>query len=729
MTTIVLDVTGMHCASCVARVESAILAVDGVSEAHVNLATNQATVYCADDAVKADKADELVAAATTSGYPATIVPSAGPHPANPHERELYGWNCRLFVGVIFLVPLVIIHYVLPLAPMTLDWLTFALATPVQLFVGGPYFRNAWKRMRHFSVNMDTLVALGTGVAYGHGVVGLMLGTSVMTMVDASMILTFITLGKVLETRARGRASQAIFRLMDLTPDVAIVLRDGQPQRVYPSMIRVDENILVRPGDRVPLDARVVSGESEVDESWLTGESLPVEKRPGDMVLAGTINGQGSLTAIVIRVAGGTALDRVIDLVRHAQESKTDVQRLADRVVAWFVPIVLAIAGITLTTWWLFMADWRFGLSCAVAVLVVACPCALGLATPMAVIVGTGRGAEAGILIKDATVLEIAGQLDTVMLDKTGTITTGKPQIVDVCPVEGLTIDELLAVSAAVEQLSSHPLAIAVIDKAEELGLELPPASELSVAPGGGIKAICQGRQVLVGNDRLLDQFHITIPADVRSSVRQSRDDGRQALLVAFEDEFVGTLIAEDTVAPNARQAVEQLKNLGLRVIMLSGDKRTTAERIAAAVGIQEVIAEVLPEEKGQHVQRMREQGYTVAMVGDGINDAPALATANLGIALGTGADVAIEAADVVLVQHDLRAVATAIRLSRETLRTIRQNLFWAFAYNVLLLPMATGMFVPWLGFRIPPALAAVAMAASSVSVVTNSLLLQLRRVA
>ena len=376
-----------------------------------------------------------------------------------------------------------------------------------------------------------------------------------------------------------------------------------------------------------------------------------------------------------------------------------------------------------------MSDWRLGLSCAVAVLVVACPCALGLATPMAVIVGTGRGAELGILIKDAKVLEIAGQLDTVVLDKTGTITEGTPRIVDVHPAEGVTAHELLATSAAVEHLSSHPLASAVIHKAQELGLELPPATELSIEPGGGIKAICQGRQVLVGNERLLDQFQIELPGDTRLFVRDSRDEGRQVLLVAIGEKFAGTLIAEDSVTPNASQAVEELKQLGLRVVMLSGDKRTTAERIAATVGIQEVIAEVLPEDKAGHVVRMREDGYTVAMVGDGINDAPALATAHLGIALGTGADVAIEAADVVLVHHDLRAVAKAIRLSRQTLRTIRQNLFWAFAYNVLLLPLATGMFMPWMGFRIPPALAAVAMAASSVSVVTNSLLLRLRRIA
>ncbi|MDP6468365.1 MAG: heavy metal translocating P-type ATPase [Pirellulaceae bacterium] len=727
MTTIVLEIAGMHCASCVARVESALLSVGGVAEAHVNLATNQATIYYTADAIDAD---DLVAAAAKSGYPATITADrrAGPH-SERHQREMRGWYCRMIVGVALLVPLVILHYFATPAPATLAWWTFALSTPVQLYVGWPYFLGAWERARHLSVNMDTLVALGTGVAYGHGVAGLILGTSVMTLVDATMILTFITLGKYLESRARGRASRAIFRLMDLTPDEAIVLRDGQLQTVSSTDIRIDEEIFIRPGDRVPVDANVVTGESEVDESWLTGESLPVNKRPGDVVLAGTINGQGSLTATVTQVTGSTALDRVIDLVRRAQESKADVQRLADRVVSWFVPVVLATAAITLTVWWLFAADWRFGLSCAVAVLVVACPCALGLATPMAVIVGTGRGAEAGILIKDARVLEIAGQLDTVVLDKTGTITSGRPQIVDTRPAEGTTVNELLAISAAVEHLSSHPLALAVVNRAEELGLELPSASALSVAPGAGIKAMCQGRQILVGNDRLLDQFQVALPADTRLFANRSRGEGRQALMVAIGGKFAGTLIAEDTVTPNACQAVRQLKQLGLRVVMLSGDKRATAERIAADVGIGEVIAEVLPEDKEQHVRRMREQGCTVAMVGDGINDAPALATADLGIALGTGADVAIETADVVLVQHDLLAVANAIRLSRQTLRTIRQNLFWAFAYNLLLVPLATGMFVPWLGFRVPPALAALAMAASSVSVVTNSLLLRLRRVA
>ncbi len=722
MSTIHLNVDGMHCASCVARVESALMSVDDVVEAHVNLATNQATVQCARDSVNVQ---QLLSAVTGAGYPAAqIDTNPGERDDRRHHQQVRYWLQRVAIGVVCLVPLIWLHHLVRPGPTALAWWTFLLATPVQIFVGWPYFRGAWERLRHGSVNMDSLVALGTGVAYLHGVAGLMQGTSVMSLVDAAMILSFISLGKYLEARARGRASQAIYRLLDLTPDEAMVVRSGQTVVVRPEDVRVGEQIVVRPGDRVPLDATIVTGQSEADESWLTGESLPVAKRPGSPLLAGTINGQGALTATVTQTAGSTTLDRVIELVRRAQESKADVQRLADQVVGWFVPVVLALAVSTLAAWWVVAADWRFGLSCAVAVLVVACPCALGLATPMAVIVGTGRGAEAGILIKDARVLEIAGRLDTVILDKTGTITTGAPHIAETLPADHVSEDDLLATAAAVEQLSSHPLAAAVVRLAEARGLAWQPATNMQVIPGAGIRADYDGRQILLGNDDLFERFDVAVPHAVSAVARHHREAGRQALSVAIDDAYAGTLIAEDTITSHADQAIAALTGLGLRVLMLSGDRRATAERIAAAVGINEVIAEVLPEDKEGHVRHLREQGRVVAMVGDGINDAPALATADLGIALGTGADVAIETADMVLVEHDLRAVAAAICLARRTLRTIRQNLFWAFAYNVLLLPLAAGALVPWFGVRVPPSLAAAAMAASSVSVVMNSLRLR-----
>ncbi len=724
MATIELDVGGMHCTSCVARVEAALAGVAGVDEAHVNLATQQATVEGEGGPLVAA---DLITAVVDAGYTATLVGkhATGDHEAVQHDEQRR-WRRRLIAGLACLIPLVILHHVLRVEPGRLGWWTLALATPVQAYVGWPYLRGAWDRLRHRSVNMDTLVALGTSVAFAHGLAGLIGGSSSMALVDAAMILTFITAGKYLESRARGRASRAIFRLLDLTPDEATVVRDGQAETVRPDDVHIGEQIVVRPGDRVPLDAQVITGESEVDESWLTGESLPVGKQPGSQLLAGTINGPGSLTATVTQAAGSTALDRVIALVRHAQESKTDVQRLADHVVSWFVPMVLTISLATLAGWAVLAADWRFGLSCAVAVLVVACPCALGLATPMAVIVGTGRGAERGILIKDAKVLETAGRLDTVVLDKTGTITTGAPRVVAVEPIGTMTPDELLRACAAIEQLSGHPLAQAVVNRAREQELVWQPATELDVVEGAGVAGRAAGQRILIGNEQLLNQAEISLPADRQQQSAGQRAAGRQTVWVAIDGTLAGSLLVEDTIASNAGEAVARLQELGLNVRMLSGDRHDAAQRVAAEVGIGEVIAEVLPQDKAREIVELQKAGRRVAMVGDGINDAPALATADLGIALGTGADVAIETADMVLVQHDLSAVATAIQLARKTLGTIKQNLFWAFAYNVLLLPLAAGILVPWLGIRVPPPLAAAAMAASSVSVVLNSLLLRVR---
>ena len=526
-----------------------------------------------------------------------------------------------------------------------------------------------------------------------------------------------------------------------------------------------ETIVVRPGEKVPLDARVVSGASSVDQSWLTGESIPVQKQPGDEILAGTLNGQGSLTAEVLRAAGQTALDQVIELVRRAQESKTDLGRLADQVVAWFVPAVLAIAAISLLAWGLVAGNWTMAVEATVAVLVVACPCAVGLATPAAVLVGSGRGAEQGILIKEARALETAGRLTTVVLDKTGTVTQGRPKVTAVYPAAGVPPEELLAVAAAAERLSQHPLAEAVVAEAEARGIPVVQADDLEVIPGQGIRVRLGQRQIFVGTEQLLASQGIQIndvPGDGTSPVSPgghagsqgtNRDDlpqdsltptlsrrergaedraarlrgeGQTLLWVAADQRVLGLLCLADPVSPHSREAVQQLKAMGLAVQLLSGDHRSAAEAVARQVGIETVVAEVRPDEKQQVVRRLQQAGQVVAMVGDGINDAPALAAADLGIAIGRGSDVAIEAADVVLVGADLRGVARAIALSRATLRTIRQNLAWAFGYNLLLIPLAAGVLAP-IGIHLPPAAAAAAMAASSVSVVTNSLLLRRRK--
>ena len=732
-----LDVEGMHCAACAGRVEKALSRLSGVVAARVNLVTNQASVEYRPGEVGPE---ELVAAVAAGGYSASLVQDDeqfGSSLVEREAREASAWRRRLIVGVVLLGPLVWLTHFGGLAGRTLVWWQFALATPLQLYVGWPYFVGAWQRLRHGSANMDSLIALGTGTAYVAGLAELVRQVTAvettahagaMYFADAGMILTFITLGKLLEVKAKGRASRAIRKLLDLTSPEATVVRDDAPQRVPLRAVMVGETILVRPGEKVPLDAEVVSGTSSVDQSWLTGESIPVEKRPGDEILAGTINGQGGLTAKVLRPAGQTALAQVIELVRHAQESKPKVGRMADRVVAWFVPAVLLIAISALLAWGLVAGDWPLALACMVAVLVVACPCALGLATPTAVLVGSGRGAESGILIKEAEALETAGQLTTVVLDKTGTVTLGRPSVVAVEPAEDVDPEQLLVYAAAAERLSQHPLGAAVVAEAEARGLEIPAVEDLQVVPGGGVQARCDGRTILVGNERLMRESWIDLDAQ-REVVRAMRMRGQTPLWVALDGRRLGVVAVADPVAPHSREGVERLKALGLEVQLLSGDNEIAAKAVAAEVGIEAVTADVLPDQKQEVVRRLQESGKVVAMVGDGINDAPALAAADLGIAIGSGSDVAIEAADVVLVSQDLRAVAQAVALSRATLRTIRQNLVWALLYNALLLPFAAGVLIPILGpqFHLPPAAAAAAMAASSVSVVTNSLLLRARK--
>ena len=733
---ILLDVEGMHCAGCVSRVEGVIRAVDGVSRVRVNLVTNQASV----DFNPAEASqDDLIAAIGQGGYSATVAQEArrGAGPFERQRAEALRWRRRLAVGLGLLLPLVWVTYLGGLSGAALLWSQLLLATPLQLYVGWPYFTGVWQRLRHGSTNMDTLIALGTGAAYLAGVVEFLRGITAtspqsipsmgaMYFVDAGMILAFITLGKFLEAKAKGRASDAIRKLLDLAPAEANAVRDGRTQSVAVDEVVVGETILVRPGEKVPLDGQVLSGSSAVDQSWLTGESIPVDKQSDDEVLAGTLNGQGALTIRVTRSADQTALAQVIELVRHAQESKTEVGRLANRVVAWFVPAVLLLAGVTFLAWATLGDDWPAAFSSTIAVLVVACPCALGLATPTAVLVGSGRGAEHGILIKEAHALEVAGRLTTVVLDKTGTVTEGRPRVTSVLPAPGVAPELLLATAATAERLSAHPLAEAVVAEAERRGLDVPQADRLDIVPGQGIRAASAGKTILVGTPTLLEEAGI----DWRTAeehIASLRSRAQTPLLVAVDGRMLGVLALADPIAAHSREAVEQLQSLGLEVELLTGDNRATAEAVAGALGIDRVAAEVAPEEKQAVIHSLQKQGKIVAMVGDGINDAPALAAADLGIAVGSGSDVAIEAGDIVLVQRDPRAVGQAVLLSRATLRTIRQNLFWAFLYNVTLLPLAAGLLVPWIGLRLPPAAAAAAMAASSVSVVGNSLLLRARR--
>lgn len=731
---VVLEVQGMHCAGCVGRIERALQNLPGTASARVSLATGEADV--AFDPVQTSP-QQLAAAVERAGYQAT-----------PRERsvslielaarqseEVFVLRRRFLIGVILLLQLTVWHYGHFGHETIGRWSELLGALALTAYLGQPFFLAAARQVRSVAADMDVLIALGTGTAFIAGLFEWIASRHSMYFMDAGMILVFITLGRMLEASAKRRTGAAILRLVELAPPEATVLEADGPRTVPVGDVSVGAMILVKPGTRIPLDAVVATGASSVDQSWLTGESMPVEKQPGDELAAGTLNGDGALTARVVRTAGNTTLAQTIQLVRRAQETKPKIQKLADRVSAVFVPAVLVIALGTFAGWWL-AGDVATAVSTCTAVLVVACPCALGLATPTAVVVAAGRGAESGILFKDATALETAAGLTTVVFDKTGTVTAGKPSVVRIAALPPATDDDLLATAAAVQRLSTHPLAACIVAAAEARKLPIPVADRLQTIAGRGVTAFAaDGSRLVVGNEKLLAQEKLDV-ASLTDEVAAARAAGGTPLFVVRETpgatspQMLGALFTADEVAPSARTAIDQLRGLGLKTVLLSGDHRTTAEAVARAVGIDETIAEATPSQKLEQVRRLQERGERTAMIGDGINDAPALSAADLGIAVGHGADAAIEAADVVLAATDLRAVARTIRLARTTLRVIRQNLFWAFAYNIVLIPAAAGLPAIWLGpsWRLPPIAAAAAMALSSVTVVSNSLTLRVRRI-
>jgi Cu+-exporting ATPase len=755
-----LPILGMTCASCVSRVERALAKTPGVVDAQANLATEKATVTYVPG--QTDRA-ALVAAVRAAGYDvvdgAGAVPSAAAATGGPRagaagaagaaldaagsaldvERAARAAAYRalrrkVIVGFV-LSAIIFVGTMQPhWFPFLPDWLhngylLWALATPVQFWVGRQFYTAAWAGLRHgFSTNMNTLIAMGSSAAYFYSVAGVLFPASFehaglgepMYFDSAALIITLILFGRLLEARAKGQTGDAVRKLIGLQPRTARVVRDGGETDVAIAAVVAGDLVRVRPGEKVPVDGVVVEGSSAVDESMLTGEPIPSLKETGDEVIGATLNTTGTFTFRATKVGSETALAQIVRLVEEAQGSKPPIARLADVIASYFVPAVIGVATLTLVVWLVFGPEpaLTYALLNFVAVLVIACPCALGLATPTAIMVGTGKGAENGILIRDGASLETAHKLDAVVLDKTGTITEGRPRVSDVVPLaDGVTEDEVLRLAAAAERGSEHPLAAALLAAAGERGIEPPAAERFEALAGHGIRAVVEGREVTIGSGRLVD-----LPES--SAVESLLAAGKTLLGVSVDGRPAALIAAADTVKPESAAAIRRLRDLGLEVVMLTGDDRRAAQAIAAEVGIEHVLAEVLPDQKAAKIKALQDEGKRVAMVGDGINDAPALAQADIGIAIGTGADVALEASDVTLISGDLNGVATAVGLSRRTIAVVKQNLFWAFAYNVALIPLAAGVFYPSFGVLLNPIYAAAAMGLSSVTVVSNSLRLR-----
>ena len=732
-----LPITGMTCASCANRIERKLNKLDGV-QATVNYATEKATVeYDAGSVAPA----QLIDAVEAAGYGA-VLPSAerarsGEGGAEDAD-ETAPLRQRLLVSLILTSPVLLVAMVPPLQFDNWQWLSLTLASPVVIWGALPFHRAAWANARHATATMDTLVSVGVIAAFAWSLYALIFGdagdpgmrmtfdlipdraggTHEVYLEVAAAVTVFILAGRYFEARAKRRAGSALKALLELgAKDVAVLARDGSERRVPVDELKVGDRFVVRPGEKVATDGVIEEGTSAVDQSLLTGEAVPVEKHPGDEVAGASVNAGGRLVVRAAKVGADTALAQIARLVTDAQTGKAPVQRLADRVSGVFVPVVIGLAFATLGFWVGAGEDLTFAFTAAVAVLIIACPCALGLATPTALLVGTGRGAQLGVLIKGPEILESTRKVDTVVLDKTGTVTTGHMTLVDVAMADGQEREQVLRVAGALEDASEHPIARAIARAArEELG-RLPAADSFTNREGLGVEGIVDGHGAQVGRSSLVAEWSLAIPTKLQAAKQAAEAQGRTAVLVAWDGEVRAVLSVADTVKPTSAEAVGALKALGLRPVLLTGDNQTTAQAVAAEVGIEEVIADVLPADKADVIRRLQAEGRVVAMVGDGVNDAPALAQADLGLAIGTGTDVAIEASDLTLVSGDLRAAADAIRLSRATLRTIKQNLLWAFGYNVAALPLAAAGLLN-------PLLAGLAMAFSSVSVVANALRLR-----
>ncbi len=736
-------IKGMHCASCVRVIEKSLSRTPGVKEANVNLATEKATVTY--DDTQCGPA-QIASAVSNVGYTAMVNQSKEDEDAEKKEKEKSLQLLRNKVAVSLFLGALILWGSFPglmnTAPffLKIPWVQLLLAIPVQFWAGSEFYRATIPALKHRLANMDTLVALGTTVAFVFSAfitffpeIVMRAGFDAMPYFDVStIVIGLILLGRYFEARAKMGTGEAIKKLLGLQAKTARVLQDGKEVDIPIEEVMIGNIIRVRPGEKIPVDGEIVEGESSVDESMLTGESIPVDKAKGDTVVGATINKSGTFTYKATKVGQDTMLSQIIKLVQEAQGSKAPIQRIADLISSYFVPIVIMLAFATFGIWYVFGPNpvLLFALLNTVAVLIIACPCAMGLATPTAIMVGTGKGAEHGILIKDAESLEIANKINVVVFDKTGTLTLGKPQVTEVIATNDhsssankISKDEVLKFAASIEKGSEHSLADAIVQEAEKQSIKLEDTSKFKAIAGHGVEGLVAGKQVFLGNRKLMDRENVKFSSYL-DQIEKLESEGKTVMMLSVDGHLAGLIAVADVVKETAKAGIERLKKMGIEVAMITGDNQRTANAIARKLGIDRVLAEVLPDQKEAEVRKIQAEGKKVAMVGDGINDAPALAAADVGIAMGSGTDVAIEAADITLINKDLSSVASSIELSKKTMRTIKMNLFWAFGYNILLIPVAMGVLYPFSGILLNPIFASVAMASSSISVVSNSLLLR-----
>lgn len=736
---VVLPIQGMTCASCVKKVERALSSMKGVVQANVNFATERASVeYIPEEVLIRD----LKKAVQEAGYQVLEVREEDlvEKERLAREAELSRLKLKFILGAILLAPILILMYGasllekwVGLSMETNFFIQFLLATPVQFWAGRQFYVGFWKATRHKTSDMNTLIAVGTSAAYLYSLIVTFIPQRIMVeglIMDvyfdtSAAIIVLILLGRFLEARAKGKTSEAIKKLIGLQPKTARVIRNGNEVDIPVEEVSLGEMVVVRPGEKIPVDGILREGYSFVDESMVTGEPLPVEKKSGDSIIGATINKTGTFKFEATKVGKDTVLAQIVRLVEEAQGSKPPIARMVDVIARYFVPVVISIAIITFIVWYFFGPHpaLTYAFLNFVAVLIIACPCALGLATPTSIMVGTGKGAENGILIRGAEALETAHQLNTIVLDKTGTLTKGEPSVTDIMESEKFTKNEILTLAASAEKGSEHPLGEAIVKKAKEEYLDLLNPKDFQALPGQGIEATIDSKRILLGNLRLMEEKKVGLNG-LLNKAEQLSNEGKTTMFLAVDGEGAGIIAVADTLKENSKKAVEALHRMGLEVVMLTGDNERTAKAVANQIGVDRVLAEVLPGRKAEEVRRLQSEGRKVGMVGDGINDAPALAQADVGIAIGTGTDVAMESSDITLIGGDLRGIVTAIALSKATIRNIKQNLFWAFAYNTILIPVAAGVLFPFFGILLNPIFAAGAMAFSSVTVVSNALRLR-----